>query len=106
MHKNLTNLGQFAEFLLETPDFEKAITAGRLYRSWHIGPVLMGAAIWRSGALWRWGGLLLIIDGVLSIPGFVLDMKVLSNFAATVGGIGLIAFGSSLFQSVRGRSEK
>lgn len=73
---------------------------------WHIGPVLMGAAIWRSGALWKWGGLLLVMDGILSIPGFVLDMRVLSNFAATVGGIGLIALGISLFRSVRGRSEK
>ena len=73
---------------------------------WHIGPVLMGAAIWRSGALWKWGGLLLIIDGVLSIPGFVLDMKVLSNFAGMVGGIGLIVLGISLFQSAKGRSEK
>lgn len=73
---------------------------------WHIGKVLMGAAVWRSGALWKWGGLLLIIDGVLSIPGFVLDMSMLSQFAGAVGGIGLIALGISLFRSVRGRSEK
>jgi predicted permease len=72
---------------------------------WHIGPVLMGAAIWRSGALWKWGGLLLIIDGVLSIPGFVLDMKLLSNVAGMIGGIGQVALGISLFQSVRSRRD-
>ena len=72
---------------------------------WHIGPVLMGAAIWRSGALWKWGGLLLIIDGVLSIPGFVLDMRVLADFAGMVGGIGLIVLGFALFLSVRGRRD-
>jgi hypothetical protein len=72
---------------------------------WHMGPVLIGAAIWRSGALWKWGGLLLIIDGALSIPGFILDMKVLSNFAGIVGGIGQIVLGFSLFRSVRGRRE-
>ena len=50
----------------------------------------------------RW---LLIIDGVLSIPGFVLDMKVLSNFAGIVGGIGQIVLGFALFQSVRSRRD-
>ena len=68
---------------------------------WYIGLVLMGAAVWRSGVLWKWGGLLLIINGVLSIPAFVLDITVLNNLAGMVGGIGLIGLGISLFQSVR-----
>jgi hypothetical protein len=73
---------------------------------WYIGLALMGAAVWRSGVLWKWGGLLLIINGVLSIPAFVLDITVLNNLAGMVGGIGLIGLGISLFQSAKGRSEK
>ena len=73
---------------------------------WYIGLALMGAAVWRSGVLWKWGGLLLIINGVLSIPAFVLDITVLNNLAGIVGGIGLIVLGISLFQSAKGRSEK
>lgn len=67
---------------------------------WNIGPILIGAAIWRSGLLWKWGGLLLIIQGVLGIPGF-LDMPVPGIIASIAGGIGQIALGISLFQSVR-----
>jgi hypothetical protein len=73
---------------------------------WYIGLALMGAAVWRSGVLWKWGGLLLIINGVLSIPAFVLDITVLNNLAGIVGGIGLIVLGISLFQSAKGRNEK
>jgi hypothetical protein len=73
---------------------------------WYIGLALMGAAIWRSGVLWKWGGLLLIINGVLSIPAFVLDITVLNNVAGTVGGIGLIGLGISLLRSDKGGNEK
>jgi hypothetical protein len=67
---------------------------------WNIGPILMGAAIWRSGLLWKWGGLLLIIQGLLGIPGF-LDMPVPAIIGGILGGVGQIALGISLFQSVR-----
>jgi hypothetical protein len=60
----------------------------------------MGAAIWRSGLLWKWGGLLLIIQGLLGIPGF-LDMPMPGIIGSILGGVGQIALGISLFQSVR-----
>jgi hypothetical protein len=73
---------------------------------WYIGIALMGAAVWRSGVLWKWGGLLLIINGVLSIPAFVLDITVLNDLAGIVGAIGLIGLGISLLQSNKGRNDK
>jgi hypothetical protein len=73
---------------------------------WYIGLALMGAAVWRSGILWKWGGFLLIINGVLGIPAFVLDITILNNLAGMVGAIGLVGLGISLFQSAKVRSEK
>jgi hypothetical protein len=60
----------------------------------------MGAAIWRSGALWKWGGLLFIATGILGIPGF-LDRPIIAIIGQFVGGVGLIAVGISLYQSSR-----
>lgn len=70
---------------------------------WNVGPILMGAAIWRSGALWKWGGLLLIIQGMLGIPAFLSD-DAPWWFGAIPGSaavIGQFALGISLFRSVR-----
>jgi hypothetical protein len=64
---------------------------------WHIGSVLLGIAIWRSKALWSWGGVLYITYGVLGIPAF-LDMKALQIVAPLVGGAGQAAVGVSLWR--------
>jgi len=65
---------------------------------WNIGNILMGIAIWRSGTLWKWGGLLFIIYGVIGIPAF-LDVKVFQILATPLGGLALIAVGVSLWRS-------
>ena len=67
---------------------------------WNIGPILIGAAVWRSGTLWKWGGLLLIIAGLIYIPAF-LDQPALVLVGAIIGGTAKIALGISLFQAVR-----
>jgi hypothetical protein len=64
---------------------------------WHMGNVLLGIAIWRSKALWSWGGLLYITYGVLGIPAF-LDVKVLQIVVPLVGGAGQVAVGFSLWR--------
>ena len=42
--------------------------SGILY---YVGIVLTGVAVWRSETLWRWGGLLYIVSGVVGIPAFL-----------------------------------
>ena len=66
---------------------------------WNIGNILLGVAIWRSGTLWKWGGLLFIIYGVVGIPSY-LDVKVFQIISPTVGGLAQIAVGISLWLSV------
>ena len=68
---------------------------------WNIGNILLGIAVWRSGTLWKWGGLLFIIYGVVGIPSF-LDVKVFQVVSPTVGGLAQIAVGISLWRSGRG----
>ena len=68
---------------------------------WNIGNILLGIAVWRSGTLWKWGGLLFIIYGVVGIPSF-LDVKVFQIVSPTVGGLAQIAVGISLWRSGRG----
>ena len=65
---------------------------------WNIGNILLGVAIWRSGTLWKWGGLLFIIYGVVGIPSY-LDVKVFQIISPTVGGLAQIAVGISLWRS-------
>ena len=67
---------------------------------WNIGNILLGIAIWRSGTLWKWGGLLFIIYGVIGIPSF-LDVKAFQIVSPTVGGLAQIAVGISLWRSDR-----
>ena len=66
---------------------------------WHIGNILMGIAIWRSGTLWKWGGLLFMIYGLVGIPAF-LDVKVFQIVSTPLGGLAQIAVGVSLWRSV------
>ncbi len=66
---------------------------------WNIGNLLMGIAIWRSGTLWKWGGLLFMIYGLIGIPGF-LDVKVLQIASTILGGLAQIVVGVSLRRSV------
>jgi hypothetical protein len=68
---------------------------------WNIGNILLGIAIWRSGTLWKWGGLLFIIYGVIGIPSF-LDVKAFQIVSPTVGGLAQIAVGISLWRFERG----
>ncbi len=66
---------------------------------WNFGNILLGIAIWRSGTLWKWGGVLLIIYGVIGIPSY-LDVKAFQIVAPGVGGLAQIAVGVSLWRSV------
>lgn len=66
---------------------------------WNIGNILMGIAIWRSGTLWKWGGLLFMLYGVVGIPAF-LDVKVLQIVSTPLGGLAQIAVGVSLWRSI------
>jgi hypothetical protein len=63
-----------------------------------IGKILLGIAIWRSGTLWKWGGLLFILYRLVGLP--PLDMKVLQISATSVGGLAQIAVGVSLRRAV------
>ena len=67
---------------------------------WNIGNILLGVAIWRSRTLWKWGGLLFIIYGVVGIPSY-LDVKVFQIISPTVGGLAQIAVGISLWRSAK-----
>jgi hypothetical protein len=67
---------------------------------WNVGNILLGVAIWRSGTLWKWGGLLFIIYGVVGIPSY-LDVKVFQIISPTVGGLAQIAVGISLRRSAK-----
>jgi hypothetical protein len=64
---------------------------------WNVGSVLLGVAIWRSGTLWPWAGLLYIVYGVLGIPAF-LDVKAMQIVAPLIGGIAQVAVGLSLWR--------
>jgi len=64
---------------------------------WNIGNILLGIAVWRSRTLWKWGGLLFIIYGVVGIPSF-LDVKAFQIVSPTVGGLAQIAVGISLWR--------
>lgn len=70
---------------------------------WNIGSILLGIAVWRSETLWKWGGLLFIVYGVIGIPAF-LDVKVFQIVSPTVGGLAQIAVGISLWRA--GRSSR
>lgn len=66
---------------------------------WNIGNILLSVAIWRSGTLWKWGGLLFILYGVVGVPSY-LDVKAFQIISPIVGGLAQIAVGISLRRSV------
>jgi hypothetical protein len=68
--------------------------SGILY---YVGIVLTGVAVWRSETLWRWGGLLYIVSGVVGIPAF-LDVPFALNVAPLVWAAAVV--GVSLWRSV------
>jgi hypothetical protein len=63
----------------------------------NLGPILTGVAVWRSGALPKWTGLLLIGGGVLGVPAF-LDVPQAQLVAPLVGGSAMIVVGVSLWK--------
>jgi hypothetical protein len=67
---------------------------------WNLGNILLGVAIWRCGTLWKWGGLLFIIYGVIGIPSY-LDVKAFQIISPIVGGFAQVAVGLSLRRTVR-----
>ena len=72
--------------------------------TWNIGSILMGLAIWRSGRMWKWSGLLFLLYGVVAIPAF-LDQKAFQLVAPIVGGLAQITAGISLRRSVMAPDE-
>jgi hypothetical protein len=68
---------------------------------WNIGNILLGIAIWRSGTLWKWGGLLFVIYGMVGIPSF-LDVKAFQIISPIVGGLAQIVVGTSVWRFSRG----
>jgi hypothetical protein len=63
--------------------------------------ILLGIAIWRSGRLRKWGGLLFFLFGVLNLP---LDVEVLSFVASALLGLAQLTVGLTLFRAVRGEA--
>jgi hypothetical protein len=63
----------------------------------NLGPVVNAVAVWRSGTLPKWAGLLLIGGGVLGVPAF-LDVPQAQLLAPLVGGSAMIAVGVSLWK--------
>jgi len=70
-----------------------SLLSGILY---YVGLVLTGVAVWRSEPLWRWGGLLYEVSGVVGIPAF-LDVPAAQNVAPLVWAA---AVGVSFWRSV------
>ena len=53
---------------------------------WTVGCIPLGLAIWRSGRLWKWSGLLFILFGVIGIPA-IFDVGVLQLIASVLLGL-------------------
>jgi uncharacterized protein DUF4386 len=69
----------------------------------NLGLIFNGVAVWRSGTLPKWAGLLLIASGVLGVPTF-LDVPQFQLVDPIVSGAALIWIGASLWKqaTVRG----
>jgi hypothetical protein len=70
---------------------------------WGVGFIPLGLAIWRSGRLWKWSGLLFILSGVIGIAA-ILDMGILQPIASVLLGLATLAAGVTLFLAVRGEA--
>lgn len=64
---------------------------------WQVGVGIMGVAVWRSKTPTKWGGITLVIAGVLGVPGF-LDVVAIQYVSPVVLAIGLILVGLSLWR--------
>jgi hypothetical protein len=71
---------------------------------WNVGVVLMGVAVWRSQTPSKWGGIMLVIAGILGVPAF-LDVVVIQYVSSVILPIGLVLVGFSLWR-VGKRSEQ
>lgn len=65
----------------------------------NVGFVLTGVAVWRSGALWKWGALLYVTAGVAGIPAF-LDVPWAQNVTPLILAAATLAVGISLWRRV------
>lgn len=66
---------------------------------WNVGMILLGIAVWRSHTLWKWGGLLFVLSGVIGIPAF-LDVKAFQIVGTLITGVALIVVGVDLRRSL------
>ena len=62
----------------------------------NLGYVLTGIAVWRSGTLVKWGGLIFVLAGIIGVPAF-LDVPVAQNIAPIVFAVGTSLIGISLW---------
>jgi hypothetical protein len=62
----------------------------------NVGYVLTGIAVWRSGTLVKWGGLIFALAGIIGVPAF-LDVPVAQNVAPIVFAAGSSLIGISLW---------
>ena len=69
----------------------------------NLGLILNGVAVWRSGTLPKWAGVLWIASGVLGVPAF-LDVPQAQQVVPIVEGSAVIWIGASLWKqaTVRG----
>ena len=63
---------------------------------WGVGSIPLGLAIWRSGWLWKWSGLLFILFGVIGIPA-ILAVPILQPIASVLLGLAQLTVGVTLF---------
>jgi hypothetical protein len=72
---------------------------------WGVGCIPLGLAIWRSGWLWKWSGLLFMLSGVIGIPA-ILDVGILQPIASVRFGLATLAAAVTLFRAVRGEAPR
>jgi len=70
---------------------------------WVVGCIPLGLAIWRSGLLWKWSGLLFTLFGVIGVPA-TFDVQILQLIASVLLGLAQLAAGVTLFRAVRGEA--
>lgn len=81
----------------ETPFLVFPFLGGLL---WNVGVAIVGVAVWRSATPSTWGGIALVIAGILGIPAF-LDVVVIQYIAPIVLAIGLLTTGVALWRTGR-----
>lgn len=65
-----------------------------------VGCIPHGLAIWRSGWLWKWSGLLFILSVVIGIPA-IFGGQILQLIASVLLGLAQLTAGVSLLRAVR-----